>query len=99
MAFPYMVIVWSDMVSRTSWRLARSWGGINRARRQVNRDVGRFMGKNGGLVIRHMKLEEETWRYLRRDRVHLTDVGIDMWVLGIQDGIQRALRVWRVAQL
>lgn len=38
--------------------------------------------RNGGLGIRHMELEVETWRYLRGDGVHLNEVGIDMWVLG-----------------
>ena len=96
--FPGTVIVWSDIVARTAWRLARSVSRINRARRKINRDVGRFMARNGGLVVRHMELEEETWGYLRGDGVHLTSVGIDMWFLGLQDGIQRAIRVWRGTQ-
>ena len=98
MAFPQMVIVWSDMIARTSWRLARSVEGVNRARRKVNCDVGRFMARNGGLVARHLDLEEDTWRYLRGDGVHLNAVGIVLWFLGLQDGIERALRVWRGTQ-
>lgn len=93
--FSKMVIVWSDMVARTTWRMARSFEGVNRARREINREVSKFMVKNGGSAIRHLELEFETWRYLRRDGVHLNDVGIDLWALGLQDGIQRAIWVWR----
>lgn len=96
--FSKMVIVWSDMVARTTWRMARSFEGVNRARREINREVSKFMVKNGGLAIRHLELEFETWRYLRRDGVHLNDVGIDLWALGLQDGIQRAIWVWRCTQ-
>lgn len=92
--FPHTIIVWSDMVARRSWRMARSVAGVNRARRKINREVSKFVVNNGGLAIRHMELEFETWRYLRADGVHLNEVGIDLWNLGLQDGIQRALRVW-----
>ena len=96
--FPGMVIVWSDMVARTTWRMARSVEGINRARKKINNEISKFIVKRGGLAVRYFELEQDTWRYLRRDGVHLTDVGIDMWVLGLQDGVQRALRVWRGSQ-
>lgn len=93
--FPDMVVVWSDIVARMTWRMARSVEGINRARRKINREVSKFMVRKGGLAIRHLELEFETWRYLKKDGVHLNEVGIDMWALGLQDGIQRALWVWR----
>lgn len=31
MSYPDMIIVWSDMVARTSWRMARSVEGVNRS--------------------------------------------------------------------
>lgn len=96
--FPKMIIVWSDMVARMCWRMARSVEGVNRARKKINREVSKFVVSCGGLAIRHMELEFETWRYLRRDGVHLNEVGTDLWALGIQDGIQRAIRVWRSTQ-
>ncbi|XP_040176798.1 polysialoglycoprotein-like [Rana temporaria] len=95
MSFPDTIVVWSDMVARSTWRMARSVEGVNRARRKINRNVGRFVLRNGGLVVRHPELEVDTWRYLRSDGVHLTDVGIDMWVLRLEEGVQQAMRVWR----
>ena len=96
--FPDMIIIWSDMVGRTAWRWAWSVEKVNKARVKVNKEVGRFFVRNGGLVVRHRELEVDTWRYLRRDGGHLNEVGIDLWALGLQEGIQRALRVWRCSQ-
>lgn len=58
-------------------------GRINKARVRVNRVVGRFMVKQGGMVIRHIELETNVGLYLRRDGVHLSAVGIDLWSLGL----------------
>lgn len=90
MSYPDMIIVWLDMVARTSWRMARSVEDVNRARRKMNRDISKFVVRNGDLGIRHLELEVETWRYWRGDGVHLKDIGTEMWALGIQDGAQRA---------
>lgn len=95
MAFPDTVLVWSDIVGRTYWRAARSVDKLNKARIKVNKEVGRFIVRNGGFVVRHRELEVDTWRYLRSDGVHLNAVGIDLWSLGLQDGVQRAVRFWR----
>ena len=92
-AFPGTVLVWSEIVARTQWRKARSVTKLNRARTRVNRVVGKFLARLGGLVVRHQELETNVGMYLRRDGVHLTDVGIALWSMGIQEGIQRALRL------
>lgn len=95
---PGTLVVWSDIVARTTWRWARSMASINKTRIRVNKVVGRFVRQNGGIVIRHRELETNVGLYLRRDGVHLSDVGIDLWSLGLQEGIQQALRVWRCPQ-
>ncbi|PIO30058.1 hypothetical protein AB205_0079610 [Aquarana catesbeiana] len=97
-AYPSMVLIWSDMVGRLSWRWAWSVKKVDRARIKVNKEVSRFFIKNGGLAIRHRELEVDTWRYLRSDGVHLNEVGTDLWSLGLQEVIQRGLRVWRCSQ-
>ncbi|XP_040183677.1 uncharacterized protein LOC120916805 [Rana temporaria] len=93
--FPGMVIIWSEMVGRSNWRWAWSVDKVNKARVKVNKEVGRFVVRNGGLVVRHRELEEETWRFLRSDGVHLNPIGIDLWALGLEEGVRRALSVWR----
>lgn len=81
------------------WRGARSWEKLNKSRIKVNKEVGKFISRNGGIVIRHWELEVDTWMYLRGDGVHLNPVGIDLWALGLEDGIRRALLVWLQAQV
>ncbi|XP_077318300.1 uncharacterized protein LOC143940612 isoform X2 [Lithobates pipiens] len=96
--FPNTIFVWSEMVARTSWNLAMSVERLNKARIKVNKEVGKFFVRNGGLTIRHRDLEKEPQLFLKEDGVHLNTVGIDIWSLGLQEGIQRALRMWRAAQ-
>lgn len=69
------------------------------ARMKVNKEVGMFIAHNGWVVVRHLELETDTWRYLGGEGVHLSAVGIDLWSLGLQDGIQRAVLVWWRAQV
>lgn len=63
MAFPDMLVLWSNIAARTTWRLARSGDRINKACIKVNKMVGRFVIRNGGLVI----CQRDTGLYLRRD--------------------------------
>ncbi|XP_040184088.1 uncharacterized protein LOC120917110 [Rana temporaria] len=97
-SFPKTVVVWSDIVARTSWKLATSVARLNKARIKINKGMARFFVHNGGLAIRHGDMEKEHRLFLREDGVHLNSVGIDLWCLGLQEGIERAFRVWRGAQ-
>lgn len=42
-SFPEMLIICSDIVARTTWRLARSVDRLNKARIKVNKRVGQFV--------------------------------------------------------
>lgn len=93
--FPGLVLVWSDMIARKDWRQARSVEKINKARVKLNKEVGRFVRRNGGLVARHLDLEGENGEFLQGDRVHLNDVGNELWFLSLREAIDTAIRVWR----
>ena len=54
---------------------------VNKARVKVNRAVGRFMARNGAVVVRHRELESGVGAFWRSDGVHLNAVGLDMWCL------------------
>lgn len=96
--FPSLVTVWSDIVPRKVWRGARSVEGVNKARVKVNRAIGRFMARNGAVAVRHVDLEQGVGGFWRADGIHLNAVGLDMWCLALQDGIETALRMWRDAR-
>ncbi|XP_075715673.1 uncharacterized protein LOC142750560 [Rhinoderma darwinii] len=72
-SYPKLVIVWSDIVPRKHWRLARSVERVNKARIKVNRAVSRFVAKNGGICVRHRDLESGVGNFWRSDGVHLTE--------------------------
>lgn len=55
------------------------------------------MVNNGGLGIGHLELETNVGLYWIKDGVHLSDGGLTS-SLGLQEGIQRALWVWRCLQ-
>lgn len=93
--FPGCIIVWSDIVARKRLRFARSVVQMNKARTKLNREIGKFVARLGGIVVQHRELEDQSVRYWRDDGVHLNAVGIDIWSLGLQEGVVRALQVWR----
>lgn len=98
-SFPGIIIVWSDIVARRVWRHARSVSGLNKARAKLNRSVGRFIARNGGVVVRHRDLEVVDDSLLWTDGEHLNFIGLDIWMLGIQEGVEKALRLWRDEQV
>lgn len=85
-------MVWLDIVARRVWRAARLVDMVNKARAK---EVGRFVKRNGGIVVRHRDLEGASSDFLRDDGVYLNAIGINMWCLGLQEGLETALRVWR----
>ncbi|XP_068104583.1 uncharacterized protein [Hyperolius riggenbachi] len=93
--FPGVVIVWSEIVKRHSWRDVRSVKGIDRARIKINRDVSKFVKSRGWVVVRHRDLEDDSADLFEEDGVHLNDTGNDIWCEGIQEGIGKAIEVWR----
>ncbi|CAN2388375.1 hypothetical protein PRIEUP_LOCUS16321, partial [Pristimantis euphronides] len=95
--YPKLVVVWSEVVRRKIWRNARSVERLDKARIKVNRMVSAFVTRNGGVAVRHRELEEAGESYWRPDGVHLTEVGLAFWLLDIQQGVERAVELWRAS--
>ncbi|XP_056392599.1 uncharacterized protein LOC130285272 [Hyla sarda] len=98
-SFPGIFIIWSDIVARLKWRRARSVASLNRARAKVNRVVGRFVARNGGLAVRHRELEVASSEFLGPDGVHLNPIGTDLWAWEIRDMLERAVQLWGSGRL
>lgn len=92
---PKLIVIWSDIVARRTWREARSVERVNKARVKVNQEVGRFVKRNGGIVVRHKELEGSEMEFVDNDGVHLTPIGMDLWTLNLQEGLKTAWEVWR----
>lgn len=65
-----IVVVWSDIVARKVWRQARSVDRVNKARVKINKEVGCFVKKNGGVVVQHRDFEESPGEFLWGDGIH-----------------------------
>ncbi|KAM4048973.1 uncharacterized protein ACNLHF_027154 [Anomaloglossus baeobatrachus] len=91
--FSQVLIVWSEIVPRVVWRGARDWAGMERTRRTINHRISRFVHFKGGVIVRHRQLEGTNARLMRPDGVHLNDIGLDIFLSGLQDGIEEALFV------
>ncbi|XP_069838464.1 uncharacterized protein [Dendropsophus ebraccatus] len=89
--FTEMIFVWSEIISRVAWQGARDSEAVERARRSVNSRVSRFVRSRAGVVVRHRQLEGDNSRLMVSDGTHLTDIGSDIFLSGIQDGIEQAM--------
>lgn len=89
--FPEMVLVWSEVVPRVTWQGARDAGAVERARRTFNTRMSRFVRSRAGVVIRHRQLEGDNRTLMREDGVHLNEIGLDIFLSGLQDGVEQAL--------
>lgn len=89
--FPEIVVVSSEMVPRVVWQEARDAGAVERAHRTVNARMARFIQSRDGVVVRHRQLEGDNRMLMRRDGVHLNDIGLDIFLSGLQDGVEQAL--------
>lgn len=95
--YPFMLLVWSEIVPRYHWRSARDPKAINRTRIKVNRAVSKLVLALGGLVIRHVDLEWEA-DFFREDGIHLNALGLDLFNLNLQGRIEEGIEVWRSGQ-
>lgn len=89
--FAEVIVVWSEMIPRVLWQGARDAWAVDRARRTVNARMARFIRSRGGVVVRHRQLEGDNRRLMRRDGVHLNDIGLDIFLSGLQDGVEQAM--------
>ncbi|KAM4019920.1 uncharacterized protein ACNLHF_000525 [Anomaloglossus baeobatrachus] len=89
--FPELVLVWSEVISRPVWRGAEGAAALERSRRTLNSRISRFVRFKAGIVVRHWQLEGDNSSLMLNDGVHLNNIGLDIFLSGLQDGIEQAL--------
>ncbi|XP_053159346.1 uncharacterized protein LOC128347973 isoform X2 [Hemicordylus capensis] len=92
--WPEMQLVWSNLLPRTRWR---GQGGplcFNRARKKVNKAVGRAITALGGTIIQHPDIRVQDATLYRGDGVHLSDQGNEVFLRDLQRGLQEVLAGW-----
>ncbi|XP_044130444.1 uncharacterized protein LOC122923654 [Bufo gargarizans] len=86
--FREVVLVWSEVVPRVVWQGGEA---VERCRRTINARISRFVRSRGGVVVRHRQLEGDNRSLMRPDGVHLNEIGLDIFLSGIQDGVEQAM--------
>ncbi|KAM4021773.1 uncharacterized protein ACNLHF_027088 [Anomaloglossus baeobatrachus] len=88
--FPDAGLVFSEIVPRLQWHCDRL-RFRERIRKRVNRAMERFLPVINGSTYRHLDLEGFLSGLYRDDLVHLSDVGLDIFNLGLQNCIEKWL--------
>ncbi|XP_053230449.1 uncharacterized protein LOC128406787 [Podarcis raffonei] len=92
--YPQIILCWSYLLERQFWFgqggciLQRSV--MNRARNNLNRRIKRKVQFLGGMAIQHPNITLKNEAIFRRDGVHLTDMGNDIWLSDLVE----CLRFW-----
>ncbi|KAM4020115.1 uncharacterized protein ACNLHF_000667 isoform 2-T2 [Anomaloglossus baeobatrachus] len=89
--FSELRVVWSEIISRVTWQVAFNADSIERTRKTLNTRMARYVRFHSGVVIRHRQLEGDNRHLIMQDGVHLTDAGLDIFLSGLQEGIEQAL--------
>ena len=89
--FPAMKIVWSTMIPRYTWRLCCNPQCINRARREVNKEVWRAMCNGLGSVIGYPEIQLTRPDLYRNHGVHLSEYSTEVFLKDLQEGLRAEL--------
>lgn len=88
--FPNTCVVFSEMVSRLHWLYSKDSRPLEKIKRRINHSIEKFLPSIGGISFRHVDLEGGFPGLYRQDGVHLSDVGLDIFNLGLQNCIEQA---------
>ena len=83
-------VVWSEIIPREQWRGARSTAAIEMSRRRINRSLQKFTAQQGLGFIRHSLLGRHAYGNFELDGVHLSDLGMDVFLLNIKVALEGA---------
>ncbi|XP_062987668.1 uncharacterized protein LOC134402235 isoform X1 [Elgaria multicarinata webbii] len=89
--WPETMIIWSCMLPRLNWRAAKDQSAMEKARREVNRQVYKDLLKFRDVSIQHPLIVKARRELYREDGVHLSDHGNDLFLWQLQKGLQDAI--------
>ncbi|XP_069481364.1 uncharacterized protein [Ambystoma mexicanum] len=78
---PETEIAWSEIFPRGVWRGEGLNAAMEKSRRQVNKNMERFMKQEGLAFTRHLMLCDRDTANFAKDGVHLPDAGMDTFNL------------------
>lgn len=90
LVFPNSVLAFTEMVPRLLWSPLDSLFYLDRIRRCLNRTIHNFLVTSGRVSYRHIELEGFLPDLFRTDLVHLSDICLDVFNMGLQSLIESA---------
>ena len=88
--FPSAVLAFSEMIPRLLWSPLSGLFYLDKIRRRLNRTMHSFLTTAGGVSFRHSELEGFIPGLFRKDKVHLSPIGLDIFNMGLQSLIESA---------
>ncbi|XP_078540014.1 uncharacterized protein LOC144824945 [Lissotriton helveticus] len=88
-------VFWTELIPRRIWRGAVNPKAVDRARKKVNSEVSRCCRGLGFSRISHREIKFETVEFFRDDGVHLSGVGMDLYLLELREVLARSLAMQR----
>lgn len=89
--FPNTVLIFSEIVPRLLWLEDPASRYCEKIRKRINRALAKFMPSINGISYRHVDLEGGVRGLYRSDKVHLSDIALDIFNLDLQSCIELAV--------
>ena len=89
---PHTRIVWIDMLQRRYWHTANSGKAIEKTRKRVNLAMRHIVGSIQRFTIKHVNIKAKEIDLYRRDGIHLSYVGLSVYLNNIQDVFESFLK-------
>ena len=86
--FPDVILIWSDILPRSSWRESINVKAMDQARRRLNRDMCYFLTALGHKVMKHTDFHYNESTLLHVDGVHLSFIGNDIFLNSVQGALE-----------
>nr|XP_033802607.1 uncharacterized protein LOC117361416 [Geotrypetes seraphini] len=83
--FPRARMVWSHILPRRCWRDAHKPAAVERLPKRVNAEISKFVSMLGGLVLVHDLISVDCPGLFRPDGVHLSVIGLNIFLSVLQD--------------
>ena len=84
-AFPDLVLLWVNILQRSNWRAPELENkAIERKRKRVNQFGRKLMRCHNGHVL-DVEIDTSTPGFYRNDGVHLSDVGLDLYLFSLKE--------------
>lgn len=94
-AFPRCCLVFSEVIPRLRWSLPEE-RFFDKIRKRLNRAMMVFLRSVGGFSYRHTLLEGFEPGLFRADKVHLSDIGLDIFNCDVEEMVEKAAARWWV---